>query len=185
MILHIMTTPRTHPPRIDDAFGSHETQSPSRMKAKAEPRSSDPSRRFIDGYLAYVLARASSLISSEFHEMLARQRISPMHWRILAVLSDGPLSVTELARIALRKQPMVSRNVDRMVQMGLLRRDVDMADRRSIRIRPTAKGQRLMRTLQTLAKEHEAAVLEPLGAANAQALMTMLTRLIELHEPKR
>lgn len=108
-----------------------------------------------------------------------------MQWRILAVLSDGPLSVTELARIALRKQPMVSRNVDRMAQMGLLRRDVDVADRRSVLIRQTAKGQRLARTLQMLAKEHEAAVLEPLGAANAQALMTMLTRLIELHEPKR
>lgn len=155
------------------------------MKAKAEPRSSDPSERFIDGYLAYVLARASFLISSEFHEILARQRIPVMRWRILAVLSDGPLSVTELARIALRKQPMVSRNVDRMAQLGLLRRDVDVADRRSIRISLTPKGQRLVRTLQTLAKEHEAAVLEPLGGANARALMTMLTRLIELHAPKR
>lgn len=145
----------------------------------------NPPVRFTDTYLAYALARASSLISSEFHEMLARQRIPVMRWRILAVLSDGPLSVTELARIAICKQPMVSRNVDRMVQMGLLRRDVDVTDRRSVRVSLTPKGQRLVRRLQALAKDHEAAVLEPLGDENARALMTMLTRLIELHAQQR
>lgn len=145
----------------------------------------NPSSRFTDSYLAYVLAKASHLISSEFHEMLARQRIPVMRWRILAVLSDGPLSVTELARVAICKQPMVSRNVDRMEQMGLLRRDVDVTDRRSIRVSLTPKGLRLVRRLQALAKGHEAAVLEPLGEANAHALMAMLTRLIELHAEQR
>lgn len=156
------------------------------MNSKALARSGrNPAARFTDGYLAYVLARASHLISSEFHQMLARQRIPAMRWRILAVLSDGPLSVTELARIAICKQPMVSRNVDRMTQMGLLRRDVDVTDRRSIRVSLTPKGQRLVRKLQALAKEHEAAVLEPLGDENARALMAMLTRLIELHAEQR
>ncbi|MCL4745110.1 MAG: MarR family transcriptional regulator [Burkholderiaceae bacterium] len=156
------------------------------MKAKAEPQNpNNPAERFTDSYLAYVLARASFLISNEFHEMLARQRIPVMRWRILAVLSDGALSVTELARIAMCKQPMVSRNVDRMAQLGLLRRDVDVTDRRSIRVSLTPKGQQLVRRLHALAKEHEAAVLEPLGVGNARALMAMLKKLIELHAPRR
>lgn len=164
--------------------GQHETSTIDRMKPKSEG-SGGTNERFIDGYLAYTLAHASFLISSEFHAMLARQRIPAMRWRILAVLSDGSLSVTELARIALCKQPMVSRNVDRMEQLGLLRRDVDITDRRSIRISLTPKGQRLVRTLRTLAKEHEAAVLAPLGEHNARTLMAMLAKLIELHAPRR
>lgn len=139
--------------------------------------------RFVDGYLAYLLARASHLISGEFHKTLARQRILVMHWRILVILSDGPLSVMELARVALNKQPTVSRAVDRVERLGLLKRATDVADRRSIRVSITPKGRRLVRKLMEQAKTHEAAVLAPLGTANARTLLTMLQKLIELHQP--
>lgn len=153
------------------------TNTPSESKGFTD----EVTGRFIDSYLAYVLARASFLISKQFREMLDKQNISAMQWRILAILSDEPVSVSELARISLRKQPMVSRNVDRMEQAGLLKRNIDIADRRSVRVSLTPKGRRLAHTLRTLAKEHEMAVLAPLGGDNARALMAMLTRLIELH----
>lgn len=141
--------------------------------------------RFVDGYLAYLLARASFLISSEFHETLARRRIPVTHWRVLASLNEGALSVKELADIAQCKQPTMSRAIDRMERLGLLRRDVDKGDRRSIRVAATPKGKRLAQKLMKLAKDHERAVLEPFGQADGRTLMNVLQKLIELHVHER
>lgn len=156
------------------------------MKTRLEPAVAEGgAARFVDSYLAYLLARASHLISAESHRTMAEQRIPVMRWRILVILNDGPLAMMELARVALNKQPTVSRNVDRMERLGLLRRATHVTDRRSIRVSITPKGRRLVRKLMKLAKDHEAAVLAPLGAANARTLMRVLQKLIELHLPKR
>lgn len=141
--------------------------------------------RFVDGYLAYLLAHASFLISNEFHATLARQRIPVMHWRVLASLNEGALSVKELADIAQCKQPTMSRVIDRMERLKLLQRTVDANDRRSIRVTATPKGMRLVRKLIRLAKEHERTVLAPLGEAEGSKLLNMLKNLIELHTPQR
>ena len=57
-----------------------------------------PGQRFVDGYLAALLARASHLISAEFHAVVKRQGLSVSEWRTLATLSDGnEVSIGELA----------------------------------------------------------------------------------------
>lgn len=142
-------------------------------------------RRFVDEYLAYLLARASFLISSEFHDTLARQRIPVMYWRVLVSLNEGALSVKELADIAQCKQPTMSRVIDRMERAQLLRRNIDTSDRRSIRITATPKGRHLVQKLMKLAKEHEDAVLAPLGEADGRKLLNVLQKLIELHTVQR
>lgn len=179
MKLHIITASQA---RRSSAHAGHDADKMIRMTTQSKPAiRKGAAKKFVDGYLAYLLARASFLISSEFHDLLSRQGIAVMHWRILAILDDGPLSVKDLARTTLRKQPMVSRNVDRLVQLALLRREVDVGDRRSIKVSLTPSGARLARKLKHLAKEHEASVLAPLGASHARALIADLTRLIELH----
>ena len=58
----------------------------------------DTAAPFIDGYLAYLLARASHLISAEFHAVVRRSRLPVLQWRVLATLADGQrLSVGEVA----------------------------------------------------------------------------------------
>ncbi|MFC7542899.1 hypothetical protein ACFQU2_30300 [Siccirubricoccus deserti] len=50
----------------------------------------DLRQRFIDDYLLYLMARASHVVSDEFHEQLRRRRISVPVWRVLASLVGSP-----------------------------------------------------------------------------------------------
>jgi DNA-binding MarR family transcriptional regulator len=137
---------------------------------------------FIDGYLAYLLARASHLISTEFHLVVRRSRLPVLQWRVLATLADRQaLSIGEVADIVLIPQSTLTRVAERMVQGGLLLRAVDEVDRRITRIRLSAKGLELAGKLVQQARAHEAAVVEALGEADAGALKRILGRLIEQH----
>jgi len=137
---------------------------------------------FIDDYLAYLLARASHLISTEFHVVVRRARLPVPQWRVLATLADGQaLGIGEVADIVLIPQSTLTRVAERMVRGGLLHRAVDEADRRITRISLSAKGLKLAAPLVQQARAHEAVVMEALGTADACTLKRILGRLIEQH----
>jgi DNA-binding MarR family transcriptional regulator len=142
----------------------------------------DAAEPFIDGYLAYLLARASHLISAEFHVVVRRTRLPVMQWRVLATLADGQVSsIGEVAAIILVPQSTLTRVAARMVAAGLLLRADDAQDRRITRIRLSAKGVKLAARLVAQARAHEAAVVGSLGAEDAATLKRILRRLIEQH----
>jgi DNA-binding MarR family transcriptional regulator len=135
---------------------------------------------FIDGYLAYLLARASHLISAEFHAVVSRARLPVLQWRVLATLADGQVaSIGEVAEIVLVPQSTLTRVAERMVRAGTLLRTTDASDRRYTRIRLSAKGLTLARSLVEQARMHEASVVGVLGEADMRTLKRILRRLIE------
>ena len=137
---------------------------------------------FIDDYLAYLLARASYLISAEFHVVVRRTRLPVLQWRVLATLADAQVSsIGEVADIVLVPQSTLTRVAARMVLAGLLLRAEDAHDRRITRVRLSAKGLKLAARLVAQARAHEAAVVDALGEADAATLKRILRRLIEQH----
>ena len=138
----------------------------------------DPVEGFIAGYLPYLLARASHLISGQFHEHLAATKVPVMQWRVMAALWDAPKSAREVAEIILQKQPTVSKLLERMERQGLVCREPDAEDRRRIVVSLSPQGRALAGPLIDAAREHERAVLEPFGATNADTLVKVLQRLI-------
>lgn len=149
-------------------------------RTAAEPAAAnDPVDGFIAGYLPYLLARASHLISGQFHERLATERVPVLQWRVMAALWDAPKSAGEVAEIVLQKQPTVSKLLERMQRQGLLDRQTDADDRRRIVVSLTARGLAVAGPLIEAAREHERAVLEPFGEHNATALVGALQRLID------
>ena len=139
-------------------------------------------RRFVDGYLAALLAQASHLISSEFHEVVRAHDLSVSEWRVLASLAGGKkISIGQLAQAAVLKQPTVTRLLDRMEARGQVERLGHDGDRRVTLVRITAAGSRTVAKLIALAREHEQRVLEPFGLTRAEELKTTLRRIIELH----
>jgi MarR family transcriptional regulator, organic hydroperoxide resistance regulator len=149
---------------------------PSRSNHAAAPQP------FIDDYLAYLLARASHLISAEFHVTVRHTRLPVLQWRVLATLADSQVSsIGEVAEIILVPQSTLTRVAARMVQAGLLLRATDNGDRRVTRIRLSAEGLRLAGRLVPLARAHEAAVVQALCEADAQALKRILRALIQQH----
>ncbi|RQH08562.1 MarR family winged helix-turn-helix transcriptional regulator [Paraburkholderia dinghuensis] len=137
--------------------------------------------RFLDTYLAALLARASSLISDEFHATLARKKIPALQWRVLACLYDGPLPVGDLGRLVLAKQPTVSKLIDRMEAGALVVRREDPASRRRTLVALTPQGAKLAAELIALALEHEASVLLPFSPEVAKVFVDVLRQLIAQH----
>ena len=134
---------------------------------------------FVEDYLAALLAQASLLVSSAFHEVVVRHGLSVAEWRVLATLAGGrAISIGRLAEIAISKQSTVTRILDRMERKGQVVRLAHDSDRRITLVRITAKGDSTVRCLIALAREHEAHVLAPIGAAAAGELKAMLRRLI-------
>jgi DNA-binding MarR family transcriptional regulator len=141
-----------------------------------------PPSRFVDGYLAALLARASHLISAQFHAVVKQHGFSVSEWRTLATLSDGDeISIGRLARITLTKQPTLTRLLDRMQRRGQLARVPHGRDGRITLIRITAKGRRTVQQLIQLAEQHEKRVLHPFGLARSRQLKATLRGIIRLH----
>lgn len=145
------------------------------------PPSAQPPERFVDNYLAYLLARTSQLVSQEFQQALEQRQVPTMHWRVLVTLNDGPMHLTDLAKIVLEKQPTMSKIIDRMEKLALVQRQTGVADRRSTLVSITAEGRRMVKPLIRLARKHEQEVLAPLGEDNARVLLEVLRKLIAMH----
>ena len=135
---------------------------------------------FVDDYLAYLLARASHLISSEFHAVVEASGLSLLEWRVMASLTGKKaLSVGELASIVLAKQPTVTKLVGRMAEAGWVKRSDAPYDKRQSLVSLTAAGQRKVKPLLAQALAHEAQVVADIGGAEVAQLKQVLERLIE------
>lgn len=153
------------------------------MNAKQAPRRGPaPAARapsFVDGYLSYLLARASHLVSQRFRGQLVRAGLAVPEWRVLAALSDSDgRTIGELARMALAPQPTMTKIVDRMQAEGLVVRAPAPDDRRSTLVRITARGRAAVAPLIVRARSHEAEVLRGLSDREAAQLKQTLARLI-------
>ncbi|CAK7002643.1 DNA-binding MarR family transcriptional regulator [Kerstersia gyiorum] len=145
----------------------------------------EPTPTFIDDYLPALLAQASQLISTEFHEVVRRHNLSVTEWRILStLLGAGEISIGNLAQVTLTKQPTVTRLLDRLETLGHLRRIAHESDRRITLVRITDTGQALIADLAVQAKRHEEEVLARLAPLDSEALKATLRRVIaEYREP--
>ncbi len=100
-----------------------------KVSRKPAPDCPAPADRFIDGYLSYLLARASHTVYREFHAQVQAAGLGSLEWRLLATLSDGDgLTIGELAREILAQQPTLTKLVQRMEKAGWVRRGADPAD---------------------------------------------------------
>lgn len=136
---------------------------------------------FVDDYLAYLLARASYLISNEFHAVVEAHGLSLMEWRVMASLSGkAVLSVGELANIVLAKQPTVTKLVGRMAKDGWLKRCDAPHDKRQSWVSLTPSGRRKVKPLLAQASAHESQVMADIGVTEVNQLKRVLERMIAL-----
>ncbi|MBR0565328.1 winged helix-turn-helix transcriptional regulator [Azoarcus sp. L1K30] len=154
------------------------------MMAESGLQTNADPQRFVEDYLAFLLAQASSRISREFHHEVEAAGVSVTEWRVLASL-DGSAgeSIGALSQLTLTKQPTLSKVVQRMEAEGIVSRTRVRSDRRQTVVKITPKGQRLTDTLRQRAIEHQTRVLAPFGQDNADMLIAMLKELLALHPP--
>lgn len=148
------------------------------MASPARLRAAETAPDFVEDYLLYLLARASTGASAQFHAIVKEKGLSVLEWRVLGQLSGGPATVSMLAERALSQQPTLTKVLDRMAAEGLVVRLGDTADRRRVLLRLTEKGRRLAAELVPLARAHEARVLAGYAPREAAALKRALKTLI-------
>ncbi|MBD0273334.1 MAG: MarR family transcriptional regulator [Acetobacteraceae bacterium] len=147
--------------------------------------SSGPPRRigtgdFVEGYLLYLLARVSHVLSSEFHQQLRRRGVGVPVWRVLASLSGSKgETVTGLAEVCLLQQPTMTKLLDRMVRDGLVTRSQDARDRRVVRVALTQRGEALAAELIEAARQHETSVLARFPEMETTSLKAVLRSVLE------
>ena len=147
------------------------------------PTTPSPPPRFIDDYLSYLLARASQAVYREFERQVRAAGLASLEWRVLATLSDGDgMTVGELAREVLAKQPTVTKLVQRMAGAGWVTLGSDDADARRTRVVATRKGRDAVARLIRAAKRHEAEALASFSEREVATLKKILSALIERSE---
>jgi DNA-binding MarR family transcriptional regulator len=134
---------------------------------------------FIDDYLAYLLARASQSVSSEFRSSLSSAGVSVIEWRVLSTLYDHPqISVGKLSDIVLCKQPTLSKAIDRMESKGWIKRSLNDQDRRMISVTIDGAGMEIIRSLLNEAINLEHSELDGFDPKEIDELKKILRKLI-------
>lgn len=135
---------------------------------------------FPDGYLPYLVARASHVILRDFHALLAPARMRVPEWRVLGTLSHGGgYTVGALARATLFKQPTLSKLLDGLEHRGLVRRVAGEMDLRQALVELTPAGRRRIAPLVARARRREALLLKRFRRADVRAFKRLLRTFTE------
>jgi DNA-binding MarR family transcriptional regulator len=133
----------------------------------------------LDDFLPYRLSVAANAVSG----VIARSYetlfdLKPPEWRVVAVLAqEGELSQQGIVGRTNMDKVSVSRAAQALAERGLVVRNPDPQDARSLRLSLTAEGERLHRRLAPTALELEARILEGLDAGEVASLKAMLRRI--------
>jgi DNA-binding MarR family transcriptional regulator len=124
------------------------------------------------------IARTQATLEEGLDRVLKRHGISATQYNVLRILrgasSDG-LCRNEIRDRLVTRMPDVTRLLDRMEDAGLVSRERDTTDRRLVTTRLTARGRKLVDSLDApVAAEHERS-LGHLGEAQLRTLVRLLT----------
>ena len=114
------------------------------------------------------------------------QGLTPAHVGIMARVSEGPCSLTELARHQCVRLPTMSRSISMLVDKGLVQRLVPEQNRRQTLISLTDDGKQALAAMKKRAHRHVAAVLAPLAddeRIQVRAGLEILARTLASAEP--
>jgi DNA-binding MarR family transcriptional regulator len=162
----------------------------------ADPSAPQPADgRFVGSYLGYLLGQASHAVYRDFEDAIAEQGLTHIAWRVLAVLHDaalargadglqGGLSIGQLARDVLAKQPTVTKLVQRMAEDGLVDLLADPTDQRRTLVVASKDGHRIAAALIEQARAQETTLFSRWSPGDADALKRHLQRLVNEEPPR-
>lgn len=133
----------------------------------------------LEDHLGYWLRRLSDEVHTAFERRLAARGVTVSQWCVLVAVYHGAVTTPlEVARRIAIDSGAVTRLTDRLIAKGLLRREADLADRRSIRLALTAAGRDLVPELAALADANDAAFFGVLMADERRQFARLLVRLL-------
>ncbi len=156
-----------------------------RVKPLRRQRPPAPPAGFtLDGHIFYLFTQIFGRRNRDLAAKLAPMRITVPKWRILAVLQEWPdSSMNRLAELTTVDRTTLTRTLDQMVRDGLVERREHAEDRRSLRLRLTARGaDAFALVLPSVAEQNERAVAG-LSVGERAALVALLHRMVRNLDP--
>ena len=136
---------------------------------------------------ARALLEVTSLLMREFaaHMRRGEQRLEPAHVGMLAKMSLGACSLSELAQYQAVRLPTISKSIGLLVQRGWVERWTPEENRRQTMVQLTPDGRRVFTGMKRQAERHVAHALAPLTAAERVEVEAGLEILIRVLSPQR
>ena len=129
----------------------------------------------LNKHLGYFIRRAQVWVFQDFIRTHKRLDISPAQYSVLLVIDANPgLSQTELARTLGIQRARLVRVLHRLDKRGLTRRLQSSVDGRTHALRLTSKGQETLRRAEALAEQHEARLIDKIGAEPYKIMKNIL-----------
>lgn len=130
-------------------------------------------------YLSYLLASANRSMRRGLAQSIGDEECTEEHWRILQVLSDERgHSMGELAEDVLLNHPALTKNIDKLIDRGLVQRSVDPLDNRRVLVFISDTGKATVSRLKGRVNAHHSAIEEALGTRKTIQLKRLLETLI-------
>jgi len=99
---------------------------------------------------------------------------------IIAIHSQGSMTVKQLAQVLCVKAPSVSTRVERLVEMGMLTREDNPADRREVLVRISPKESKFIGELERRKLQAGVALIEKIGPEYAHMWLEVCNRIEEV-----
>ena len=132
----------------------------------------------LEQHVGYWLRCLSNFVSHSFAERLAKQGVSVAQWVVLRTLYDGDvLTLNDATKQVGVDKSTLSRMMERLVLKGLASR-FEGPDRRSVGLRLTSAGKKLVPKLAKLADENDEAFFHTLSSRQRQEFLTVIKQLL-------
>ncbi|MCB4771376.1 MarR family winged helix-turn-helix transcriptional regulator [Ancylobacter sp. Lp-2] len=130
----------------------------------------------------FLIRRCNQVAMAIFLDETSGFDLSPAQYGALSVVAADPgIDQTRLMERSALDRSSVTKCVERLEARGLIRREVDAADRRVRRLYVTEQGQNLRHAVREHVLRSQARLLAPLGAERATLLLAMLKELADSH----
>ncbi|HBS06539.1 MAG TPA: MarR family transcriptional regulator [Leptospiraceae bacterium] len=143
----------------------------------------------LEDQLGYNLNRTAMLFRRELGRSLRPfGAMTPEQWQTLNTLWESPegLSPSAISDLTLQDMPSISRMVKRMEDHGWVIREADPEDRRSFRVKLTARGKKLEKDVPDQLQSHFQEILRSLSRTESQELINSLKKLrVALGDPEK
>ncbi len=121
--------------------------------------------------------RTADRLQRPSEALLKTRSVSPTQYNALRILrgaGESGLACSEVGQRMITRDPDVTRLLDRLQRVGMVRRVRDVHDRRVIKARITGAGLELLRTLDRPVQELNRRLLGGLGEKRLKELLELL-----------
>jgi DNA-binding MarR family transcriptional regulator len=132
-----------------------------------------------------ALALLSFLVQGTLAQHAAAKDLSMIQTRLLGVLRDRELTMQELARLLELDKSSVTGLVDRAERRALVQRAPSRDDRRSVRVRLTPRGRRVIAEVGSAFRSDLASLTDCLSPAGRRQLSTLASRIVNEYAAAR